>query len=137
MLKLSPGNYMVFTRDASVEKEKVCGVVPRYTRFPAAAPRGSYCSATGGGSFLNLTRSSSLLPLQRHSSSLYPGLEERLRRMSREMGFDPYSDTPFGDPALRAEGGSSVIRLIRHHQAHRAVLYERRRTRVALLRGFI
>ncbi|KAH7976356.1 P2X purinoceptor 7 [Rhipicephalus sanguineus] len=36
-----------------------------------------------------------------------PGLEERLRRMSREMGFDPYSDTPFRDPALRAEGGSS------------------------------
>ncbi|KAH7944437.1 hypothetical protein HPB52_019657 [Rhipicephalus sanguineus] len=36
-----------------------------------------------------------------------PGVEERLRRMSREMGFDPYSDTPFRNPALRAEGGSS------------------------------
>ncbi|KAH7946964.1 hypothetical protein HPB52_006439 [Rhipicephalus sanguineus] len=36
-----------------------------------------------------------------------PGLEERLCRMSREMGFDPYSDTPFRDLALRAEDGSS------------------------------
>ncbi|KAL1481400.1 hypothetical protein MTO96_034491 [Rhipicephalus appendiculatus] len=36
-----------------------------------------------------------------------PGLEERLRRRSREMGFDPYLDTPFRDPALHAEDGSS------------------------------
>ncbi|XP_049274275.1 uncharacterized protein LOC125759475 [Rhipicephalus sanguineus] len=36
-----------------------------------------------------------------------PSLEERLRRMSRDVGFDPYSDMPFRDPALRAEGGSS------------------------------
>ncbi|KAL1477053.1 hypothetical protein MTO96_017842 [Rhipicephalus appendiculatus] len=27
--------------------------------------------------------------------------------MSREMDFDPYSDMPFRDPALRAEDGSS------------------------------
>ncbi|KAL1434626.1 hypothetical protein MTO96_011491 [Rhipicephalus appendiculatus] len=47
----------------------------------------------------------------RHSMSCYrdmdPGLEERLRRRSREMGFDPYLDTPFRDPALHAEDVSS------------------------------
>ncbi|KAH7933132.1 hypothetical protein HPB49_026372 [Dermacentor silvarum] len=35
-----------------------------------------------------------------------PELEERLRRMSEEMGFDPYSDTPFRNP-LHADDGSN------------------------------
>ncbi|KAH7979916.1 hypothetical protein HPB49_019755 [Dermacentor silvarum] len=35
-----------------------------------------------------------------------PELGERLRRMSEEMGFDPYSDTPFRNP-LHADDGSN------------------------------
>ncbi|KAH7936301.1 hypothetical protein HPB52_021342 [Rhipicephalus sanguineus] len=38
---------------------------------------------------------------------MYPVFKERLRRMSREMGFDPHSHTPFRDPGPRAEGGST------------------------------
>ncbi|KAH7938900.1 hypothetical protein HPB52_002188 [Rhipicephalus sanguineus] len=41
------------------------------------------------------------------SLTMDPELEERLRLMSREMGFNPYRDTAFRDPALRAEDGSS------------------------------
>ncbi|KAH7991055.1 hypothetical protein HPB51_026464 [Rhipicephalus microplus] len=38
-----------------------------------------------------------------------PELEERLRQMSNEIGFKPYSDTPFRDPAFPAKDGSSDL----------------------------